>query len=298
MGESGPQADNRLGSTAMSPPAPERGSYNQVIERPPPKRHDELPPVKRHNSEVAWVEFEPNAYWDHNYRSLRADDRAILKKVGRFFSDHFQGVTATSRAGVDVGSGSNLYPALAMLPWCTSIELTDWSESNVAWLKRHADGGAASGAWSWKPFWDVLARFPGYDRLDDPRSLLSRIHTVEQLSVFDLAERCYDVGTMFFVAESMTSYPEEFEDATLRFLGSLRPGAPFAAAFMDSSVGYVVGDKFFPAVSEVARARVEAVLKSCRLEWSDVTKIPVPANDPLRDGYEGMLIAVGVTRGT
>ncbi|MDP9830788.1 SCO2525 family SAM-dependent methyltransferase [Kineosporia succinea] len=252
---------------------------------------------------MAWKDFEPSAYWHHNYASLREDDRAILEHVGGFFSEYHREhprVAGGPRVtGIDVGSGSNLYPALAMLPWADEILLTDHSPSNVAWLRGALAGQQpdtdADGAWVWLPFWETLRAYDGYDAATDPRRELTRRCSVEQRDVFQLqADGRFGIGTMFFVAESLTSYENEFEEATEHFLRSLAPGAPFAAAFMDKSLGYVVGDKSFPAVREVDSLRVDVTLRQFGAK-ARVTKIPVPGNDPLRDGYDGMIIAVGTT---
>jgi hypothetical protein len=259
----------------------------------------------RHNNDVAWAEFAPEAYWNHNYRYLRVDDTEIIHAVGAFFADHFKNRPWPVGRGIDVGSGSNLYPALAMLPWCREIHLTDQSPSNVAWLREHAaDLGdpADTAPWAWQPFWDEFRNhYKGYPTVADPRTALHRATTgnIRQRSVFDLSpEDAFDLGTMFFVAESMTSFEKEFDVATERFLRCLRPGSPFAAAFMDSSVGYVVADKSFPAVQEVTEDLIKDVLITQFGADAVVTKVQVPASDPLRDGYKGMIIAVGTTAAT
>jgi hypothetical protein len=66
--------------------------------------------------------------------------------------------------------------------------------------------------------------------------------------VFELPASQWDLGTMFFVAESITEAPEEFRAAVAGFIGALRPGAPFAAAFMAGSDGYPVAGTYFPAL--------------------------------------------------
>jgi hypothetical protein len=251
----------------------------------------------RHNDDVAWDEFPPEAYWDHNYRSLRKDDQEIINTVAGFFAGRFWGTSPLGRRGIDVGAGSNLYPTLAMLPWCDDITVTDISRENVAWLTSAIADAGPEDEWRWRPFWDEYRRFKGYRQFERPVERLGAVAHVAQGSVFDLPERVYDVGTMFFVAESMTSYPTEFEDATERFLCSLKPGAPFAAAFMDSSTGYEVDGRPYPAVRQVNKAVVEETLIGSGADV-DVEKVDVPASDPLRDGYDGMIIAVGTTATT
>jgi hypothetical protein len=251
----------------------------------------------RHNGEVAWDEFSPEAYWQHNYSALREDDLAIILAVGEHFSGHFQDhPNARWGAALDVGSGPNFYPALGMLPWVQTVTLTDHSAANVDWLAKRLAAATNHGddVWEWRPFWEAFTRFEGYDAAVDARALLTARCHAEQVSIFDIPRGQYDIGTMFFVAESITSYENEFEDATMHFLEALRPGAPFAAAFVDKSHGYLVGEKSFPAVREVDAPLVASTLKSFGAIAS-VEKIPIPGNDPLREGYDGMIIAVGTT---
>jgi hypothetical protein len=253
----------------------------------------------RHNHDVDWKTFESEAYWDHNYRHLRKDDQKIINTVAAHFSDHFAARRRDVGAmrGVDVGSGANLYPALSMLPWCSKITLTDLAITNCTWLEAaihsvHLKDGRDE--WTWQPFWDEFRDYPGYELVTDPQAALADRARLEvlQASVMDLPERNWDIGTMFFVADSMTSYPNEFEDATACFMRSLLPGSPFAAAFMDSSLGYVVADQTFPAVREVNSARVKKVLAHFSGD-AQVNKIGVPPMDALREGYDGMIVAVG-----
>jgi NNMT/PNMT/TEMT family protein len=255
---------------------------------------------RRTNGEVEWDEFAPEAYWKHNYRYLRKDDRQIIRSVGQFFANHFGSKPPSGLTGIDVGSGANLYPALAMLPWCERIHLIDPSHANVTWLQKHIDGArnATSKSWEWKDFWAAYRKNKGgYLSVTNPRAKLAEVTDgrIRVRSVFDLPVNEYDIGTMFFVAESMTSFEREFDQATKNFLQSLRPGAPFAAAFMDSSMGYVVGDKSFPAVAEVTKDVVAKVLYDQFRADVKVEKVAVPAKDPLRDGYKGMIIAFGTT---
>lgn len=266
----------------------------------------------RHNRDVAWDAFDPQAYWQHNYSALREDDRQIIAQVAEFLGRHFtpdryevpDGPAASDRQpkapapgslrGLDLGCGSNLYPTLAMLPWCRRIELIDYSQANVDWMRQELKEPHQSWGDFWKEF-VASGRYGPPDFATAAAGLNQRVK-VSKGNVFALSPlRRYDVGTMFFVAESLSNYPLEFKQATKRFLSCLKPGAPFAAAFMDSSEGYVVADKSFPAVHEVTTSYVQRVLDELGTS-ADVKKIEVPANDPLRDGYQGMILAVGTAR--
>ena len=113
-----------------------------------------------------------------------------------------------------------------------------------------------------------------------------------QGSIFDLPQSVYDIGTMFFVAESITSDAREFERAVHSFIGSLKPGAPFAAAFMKGSRGYQVDTESYPAVA-IDTDRVKSCLAGVAYDY-EIRVIELHETDePLRDGYDGMILATG-----
>ena len=97
---------------------------------------------------------------------------------------------------------------------------------------------------------------------------------------------------MFFVAESITQREREFNLALTNFIGMLKPGAPFAAAFMRESRGYRVAGIDFPAVS-ITPVDVEHRLEPL-VDYLEV--LPVVSSKPLREGYKGMILALGRKR--
>ncbi|GHJ45828.1 hypothetical protein Cs7R123_31700 [Catellatospora sp. TT07R-123] len=239
------------------------------------------------NADFDWDLFNPEWYCAHNYLKLRDDDTAIMRKVGEFFSGALA-QSAPRPRGLDVGSGPNLYPAMAMLPFCESVDLREYSRSNVRWLSRQARYYDRH----WDQFWKVYQDFSGYDKIGNPRQALAKRARIERASIFHLPEREWDLGTMFFVAESLTRDPMEFWAAAHAFIRALRPGAPFAAAFMADSEGYTVDDRFFPAVA-VGPSDVE----DCLSVVADRVVIQmVETKSPLRRGYGGMILAMGVAR--
>ncbi|MGC0315288.1 SCO2525 family SAM-dependent methyltransferase [Kitasatospora acidiphila] len=246
------------------------------------------------NRQAPWDSFDAEAYLKHNYRSLRADDRQILSAVRDHFAAHFAGrsLPGAGLRGIDVGAGTNLYPALAMLPWCGSITLFERAGGNVRWLRSAVQDYGAN----WDEFWEVLRRQPAYLTVVEPRTRLAGAVEVVQGDLFtDLPERAADIGTMFFVAESLSAAYVEYRGAIDHFAAALRPGAPFAVAFMENSLGYEVGDHTFPAC-KIQRSDVLAGLQEYAADDLKVSHIDVPGSQPLRDGYTGMLLALGRLR--
>ncbi|MGH8876849.1 MAG: SCO2525 family SAM-dependent methyltransferase [Stackebrandtia sp.] len=243
-------------------------------------RRSSSPPALNENYE--WDRFNPQAYYRHNYRDLRPDDREILEIT----RDHFAATTpAGPVTGIDVGAGPNLYPALSMLPFCSQIDLYEYSASNVEWLCSQV----AQYDRSWDMFWGVLDDNPEYSRITAPRQRLAEIGNVVHGNAFDLPEHKWGMGTMFFVAESLTEDMAEFRLAVSKFAKALSPGAPFAAAFMKDSDGYDVDGTRFPAVaintSHVAQCFLDIGI--------DVRTTEVTFEHPLREGYGGMFVATG-----
>lgn len=255
------------------------------------------------NEEAPWARFDPNAYYTNNYTSLREDDRAILGAVGKFFSGYYDryAIKRPARA-LDIGSGANLYPAMSMLPWSTHITLADHSPPNRPWLERAVEAPALGTTWDWAPFWSVLSGFPGYDQVEHPEQQFLRLFRTGNLQIEDLdilnmpAGRRWDLGTMFFVAESITEDYIQFTDAIRNFLGALAPGSPFAAAFMVGSGGYPVKGVRFPAVKTSADD-IESHFAGqvAQLQRHEIPKLNEPLRDHDDDNYDGMLLLVGVT---
>jgi NNMT/PNMT/TEMT family len=237
----------------------------------------------RFNSHLPWDNFDPSWYLSHNYNALRDDDRQIIEIVRDFFATLD---LSTKRHGIDVGTGPNLYPALTMLPLCETITLNDYAAPNVSWLRREV----MSYSPSWDPFWSSLIKEPLYKSVNHPRKSLAAAARVAQASIFELPKSRWDIGTMFFVAESISSEPSEFQAAVHGFVGSLRCGAPFAAAFMENSLGYDVGAHRFPAVAITAHD-----VENCLV--ADTENLGIyrigKTSMPLRMGYDGMILVIG-----
>jgi len=256
--------------------------------------------------------FSSHDYWRRNYSKLQAEDREIIRRVSHFLVSALEGGPPVKRA-IDVGAGTNLYPALLMLPWTEQILLADFSKSNVSWLHDELAGNQAPlpwrrfwsvrawldfwSPWPWRRFWRQMRKTKAYRKVSRPRERLREAcvgepgHAgVEELSVFDLPRARWDLGTMFFVAESITEDPGEFRDAVAAFVGALTPGAPFAAAFMAGSDGYPVDGTHFPALpikpDDVRQHLIELGVHEPSVELLDT-------RNRVRDGYAGMIVATG-----
>jgi NNMT/PNMT/TEMT family len=247
---------------------------------------DHEPPIR--NDAVQWSDFDADEYWKINYASVLPEDAEIIECASKFLIEACGPPSLLKRA-VDVGAGGNLYPALLMLPWAEHIVFTEYASPNIDWLRQNlAD---APGEWPWQPFWDLVAGLPCYRTVEDARRMLAARHEVRTLSIFDLPRCTWDLGSMFFVADDMTSDEAEFEAAVRAFLDALLPGSPFLMAFMEGSCGYEVNGTPFPSVKITPRS-LDALLANLPVTGTSVLRTDNSVR-ALRPGYDAMLLVTG-----
>jgi hypothetical protein len=240
------------------------------------------------NDAASWSDFDADGYWKNNYASVFPEDAQIIRRASNFLIEACGG-RPPIRSAVDVGAGTNLYPALLMLPWTERIVFTEYAPANISWLSEKL--GDAPGEWAWQPFWDLMAGLPGYGNVEQPRRRLAAGHDICRLSIFDLPRRTWGLGSMFFVADGMTSDKAEFESAVRSFLSALTPGAPFMMAFMEGSAGYDVSGVRFPAVG-VTPGSLDTLLAGLPVVGTDVLRTDNSVRR-LRPGYDAMLLVTG-----
>ncbi len=242
------------------------------------------------NADVTWDDrFDSDAYFQHNYGTLHDEDAAIIRIVADHFDNRFKGRTSQwGGRAIDVGAGANLYPTMTMLPFASEVVLYERANTNRVWLKEQVHAPAAS----WAKFWDeVRGSRETYQNIKKPMDVLAHRATVVKGNVFALRPDQFDLGTMFFVAESITNRDDEFRRATRLFIDSLVTKAPFAAAFMRDSSGYYVGGERFPACSINEKDVAEALADVAYVDTLEVVE-----STALREGYCGMIVATGVKK--
>jgi hypothetical protein len=241
------------------------------------------------NDAAAWSDFDAEEYWKLNYSSILPEDAEIIRYASKFLIEAC-GMRSPYKRAVDVGAGANLYPGLLMLPWAEHIVFTEYASPNIHWLSENLPD--APDEWRWQPFWDLMAGLPGYRAVEQSRRRLADIHEIRTVSIFDLPPRTWDLGSMFFVADSMTTDEAEFKLALRSFLGALVPGAPVLMAFMEGGTGYDVSGIKFPAVN-VTLMSLDALLAEL-----PVTGVSILRTDnsiqSVRPGYDAMLLVTGL----
>ena len=239
-------------------------------------------PLKNEN--IEWNSFDPEYYCQHNYESFRGHNAGIVAAVASYLSNN----APRDSNCLDIGTGSNLYPTLLLHPWARSITLIDPSKANRDWLKEEfkTDGSR------WEQYWQVCYGVENEVYLERFEwAKIRRITRVVSGGFRKLPVHEFDIGAMFFVAESVTGDRDEFEEFTERFIKSVRPGGHVIAAFMLGSDGYTVGDHTYPAV----RLEHNDLKFAERMLSSFKTINFARGSSPVRKGYSGMSLLMGKT---
>jgi hypothetical protein len=163
----------------------------------------------------------------------------------------------------------------------------------VQWLRAQRQAGWPSWDEAWKQFWDLLHEREPYSEVADPVAKLASPTHVAVVKGDVLAHTkhdLFDLGTMFFVAESITGQRIEFLDAMDQFFSMLKPDALFAMAFMEHSQGYHVGTQKFPA-TDIGETDVWNCLREHASDFS-LHRLSAE-HKPLREEYTGMIVAHG-----
>ena len=229
-------------------------------------------PGSGRNDEFAWDNFDPKKYHENNYATVRADDSRIIRDGSEWFNQsamrRFSRGQGRFRHGVDVGAGPNLYPALMMLGVCQKVTLFEFSSANVEFLKQQVEELDDS----WEPFWRVISPFVGKRDFEWARcNMRERVEVVQGNIFGDLPKGEFDLGTMYFVAESLTAVPREVRHGVRNFLRALESDSPFAMATMEGSRGYYVGEQWFPA-APLGAGDVDSML-DLLAAWQDVVQV-------------------------
>lgn len=243
------------------------------------------------NDDFDWARFDPEAYVEHYYADPHPDDDHVVRLTAEALARGAAGGRALET--IDVGTGPNLFPLLAALPVAKRVTAWEYSEANVAWLRKELAAGVLRAPWT--HFWSVArqAHEPLRAPLAEPIQALAAKANIEQGSIFDLPERQWDAATMFFCAESITEREEEFARACAAYAKAVRPGGVLAAAFLAGSRGYHVGDEDFPAIAVSADLLEQVFAKLAR--DIVVTAIGERAEE-IRSGYTGMLFLSAIAR--
>lgn len=233
---------------------------------------------------ACWEAFNPYGYVADNYLTIHDEDRQILASILPLIQRELPDPCRV----LDIGTGPNLYPAMALLPYARRIDCLEYSRANVQYLRRQIRNPAEC----WHRFHRFMQHYS--DRYFFPlqRALSDKV-SVRRGDLFVDAGTGYDAVTMFFCAESISNRRDTFVAACIKSVSCVRPGGFYIAAFMEESTGYCVDHIQFPAYATNAQDLRHIFEPLCAdLSIKHIQK----AEEPLREGYSGMVLATGRRR--
>ncbi len=223
-----------------------------------------------------WEQFDPHIYINDNYSSIHDEDRQIIRRLVSFYSS-----LSSLHLALEIGIGPNLYPVMAMLPFVKKVEGIDFSISNLKYLRRQLEEPDDN----WYKFWELFKSLNRKYDIDLVKNLNRKVK-IKKGSIYSLEASKYDLASMFFCAESITTEHDQFVVACNKFIKSVRAGGHLVAAFMENSQKYEVGTIEFP--SYPVDTRLIRKIFGPQTNNLLVTRIPI-ARKPLRPGYTGMI---------
>ena len=232
------------------------------------------------NHDVDWDTWPVEEYLTENYREVHPADLAVIDHHSRYYR---QFPADTFERSVEFGAGPNLYPLMLAAGVSRHIHAIEPSANSVAYLRQQLRDVPEA---SWAAFYQACReRLPTLP--EDPRDALSRV-TVAQVRAQDVDPGAYDLGSMHFVAESVTEDRDEFEALCGLFVRSVRPEAPVVAAFMENMGRYGLGDGSrwpgYPVDADKVAAAFDGITTELHIDRID-------ADETLPDyGYTGMVL--------
>jgi len=226
---------------------------------------------------IPWNKFNPHTYIENNYSSIHDEDNLIIHRL----VDHYLSLPKL-KVALEIGVGPNLYPVMVMLPFVKKIECIDFSITNVIYLKKQLKKLANN----WYQFWELMKSLNQKYKINLTENLKVKVK-VKKGDIYKLSKNKYDISSMFFCAESITTEHDQFVSACKRFIKSVKPRGYLVAAFMENSQSYKVGNVEFPSYP----VNTQLINKVFMTETNDIVIKQIPlAKQPLRPGYTGMIL--------
>ena len=241
--------------------------------------------------------FEPADYLQEYYSNVDLENRSLL----RFFAKAYRDIPTDSLM-LEFSGGPSIYSMMTAATRVREIHFSDFLPKNVKevalWKQfRHRN-------FLWQDFFKeaLLAEglTPTPDEISQREDLLSaKITNFLQCDAFEpqpLGEQYhqyYDVVAANFVAESITSSLNTWEEIVGNICSTLRPNGTLIMTAIQEASFYCVEGRKYPAVA-VSEASVRRVLANHGFNYQNMIIERIPAEitdvtDPDYKGYRGML---------
>ena len=221
---------------------------------------------------IQWNDFCSEAYFEDNYKKASTIDRKLADMLRAFCIKY-----GPFKNSIDVGTGTNLIPYIVRENFVQTSILFEYSDNNIKWLKNVFENQSLLKHWS-----NYLPTDVEISPFNAP--------IIEKGSIFEPINRKFDLATMFFCAESITSEINEFISAINNFVNCLNPDGYYFIALMRNSLGYSVNGIHYPAVSIDEHIVQHTFSKISKVIY---TKVIESDGSLDRDQFDGFVVVAG-----
>jgi hypothetical protein len=199
---------------------------------------------------------------------------------------------------LELGGGPTLYQLMNIIDEVKDVYFTDYTEDNLNEIRAWKNNEPS--AFNWKNFLKAALMIKNDTiHIDNKhvealeKELRDKITRIEHCDIFQkdlgIAERSFDVINTHFVAESATSYKDQWEASLKNIYRKLSVnGLLFMSALRGAKNSYKVLKKSFPAV-ELYEQDIENGLQTAGFHVIRITSIHT---EDKSNNYDGLMFAV------
>jgi NNMT/PNMT/TEMT family len=215
--------------------------------------------------------FSPPAYLDAYYSNWDVEDDFHMT----FLHAAYKSIPKQEKL-LEIGGGPAIHQLVSARHKVERITFGEYLSANRHEILKWKKGDAT--AFNWDPYFEYAARLENSNEsiADMKQTLRSKLRNIvpcdilRQPPMLRHSNRLYDIVSVHFCAESITSKREEFHTAMSNILSFLNPGGYLVISFLRAAGMYPVGTERFCAYP-VCEDEVTELLNamSCKIEMID-----------------------------
>lgn len=248
---------------------------------------------KPHN----FLNFSPQEYLEEYYSHIGTENSALLS----FFSKAYKDFDENSLKTLEIGGGPTIYQLISLAPVAKCVHFTDYLVKNLEQIKHWVKNDSRGYNWDNFILYALNIEQPG--KVHDQDSILERKGLIQKKltnfstcnvfkdSVVDTNEGPYDLLSMNFVAESVSSDMKEFTAVLSRMSNLLVPGGVFVMSGLLKAKFWVEGGRKFPSTYLTEKDVIDLLTNiGYKIEIFDTVAAEHDKSDPENQGYEGIFM--------
>jgi ribosomal protein L11 methylase PrmA len=243
--------------------------------------------------------FEPTSYLQEYYSSVSKENYELL----RFFADAYATVSSDSTM-LELGGGPGIYSLISASKNVKEIHFSDFLEQNRQAVQSWQNGSGY--VQLWQGFFEAALHLEGeidvdifkiMEREDLLREKITRFHVSDAFQVDPIGRSYrgyYDIVAANFVAESITTSMQAWENLVRNICSPLKEGGTLILSSIQGAEYYCVNGKLFPAVpisqQDILRILTQIGFHPDNIEMSSIPAEINDSGDADYQGYEGMIL--------